>query len=94
MDHAKQYRARSGQLLYKPADQWLTEIIEGDNATGFCLSCAQDVDGIEPDAARYTCPHCYADKVFGAEALFERGLYFDADREEDINQARRAGYIK
>jgi hypothetical protein len=94
MDNAKQYRARNGNLQYKPADQWLIDVIETDNATGFCLACGQDVDGIEPDAEHDTCPHCWADKVFGAENLLERGLYFDADREADIIEARRAGFIK
>ena len=94
MEHVKQYTARSGQLLYKPSADLLVGIIEGDNAQGFCLSCAEVVDGIEPDAERYTCPHCHAAKVYGAENLFERGLWFDADREADIKHARAQGYIK
>jgi predicted RNA-binding Zn-ribbon protein involved in translation (DUF1610 family) len=93
-DHTKQYRAKSGRIQYKPSDDWLTYVIEGDNATGFCLACAETTDGIEPDAEAYTCPHCGEAKVYGAEALYERGLYFDADREADINEARRAGYIR
>jgi len=90
----KQYRAKNGHLQYKPSDDWLTYVIEGDNATGFCLACGEGVDGVEPDAEYYTCPHCFADKVFGAEELFTRGLYYDADREADIQEARSAGYIK
>jgi hypothetical protein len=92
--NAKQYTAKNGRIQYKPAQGWLIDVIESDNATGFCLACAQDVEGIEPDAEAHTCPHCYADKVFGAENLFERGLYFDEDHEADINEARRAGYTK
>ena len=92
--NSKPYRARSGELLNKPSSDLLTEIIEGDNATGFCLSCAETVEGVEPDAERYTCPHCHADKVYGAENLFMRGLYFDSDREADIQEARAAGFIK
>lgn len=84
MDFAKQYRAKNGNLQFKPSDAWLTDIIEGDNSTGFCLACGETVDGVEPDAAGYTCPHCRAAKVYGAEELFNRGLYFDADREEDL----------
>jgi predicted RNA-binding Zn-ribbon protein involved in translation (DUF1610 family) len=93
-DHAKQYRAKNGRIQYKPSDEWLTHVIEGDNAEGFCLSCAETTDGIEPDAEGYRCPHCGEAKVWGAEALFERGLYFDADHEADTQQARREGYIK
>jgi predicted RNA-binding Zn-ribbon protein involved in translation (DUF1610 family) len=93
-DHAKQYRAKSGRIQYKPSDDWVTSVIEGDNSQGFCLACAETTDGIEPDAEAYTCPHCGEAKVYGAEALFNNGLYFDADREADINEARRAGYIR
>jgi hypothetical protein len=84
MEFAKQYRAKNGNLQFKPSDAWLTDIIEGDNSTGFCLACGETVDGVEPDATGYTCPHCRAAKVYGAEELFNRGLYFDADREEDL----------
>jgi predicted RNA-binding Zn-ribbon protein involved in translation (DUF1610 family) len=93
-DHAKQYRAKSGRIQYKPSDDWLTSVIEGDNSRGFCLACAETTDGIEPDAEAYTCPHCGESKLFGAEMLFSMGLYFDADREADIQDARRAGFIR
>lgn len=90
MDHVKQYRAKSGHLQYKPSDALLTEIIEGDNSTGFCLSCGETVEGVEPDAERDDCPHCGSAKVYGAENLMIRGLYFDADRAEDISRGRFA----
>ena len=90
MNHAQQYRAKNGRLQFKPSDALLIEITEGDNSTGFCLACGETVDGVEPDAARYTCPHCDAAKVFGAEDLLVRGLYFDADRAEDIARGRFA----
>lgn len=90
MDHKKQYRAKNGNLQYKPSDALLTEIIEGDNSTGFCLACGETVEGVEPDAERDDCPHCGAAKVFGAENLMIRGLYFDADRAEDISRGRFA----
>lgn len=89
MDHVKQYRAKSGHIQLMPSDALLTEIIEGDNTAGFCLSCGETVEGVEPDAERDDCPHCRASKVFGAENLMIRGLYFDADRAEDI--AREGG---
>lgn len=90
MDHVKQYRAKSGHIQLMPSDALLTEIIEGDNTAGFCLSCGETVEGIEPDAERDDCPHCGAAKVFGAENLMIRGLYFDADRAEDIARGRFA----
>ena len=90
MNHIKQYRAKNGHLQYKPSDAALIEIMEGDNSTGFCLACGDWVDGIEPDAEREDCPHCAAAKVYGAENLMIRGLYFDADRAEDIARGRFA----
>ena len=90
MKHVQQYRAKNGRLQFKPSDALLIEIIEGDNSAGFCLACGETVDGVEPDAAGYTCPHCDAAKVFGAEDLLVRGLYFDADRAEDIARGRFA----
>lgn len=88
--HKKQYTAKNGHLQFKPSDAALTEIIESDNATGFCLACGEFVDGIEPDLERADCPHCGAAKVYGAENLMARGLYFDADRAEDIARGRFA----
>lgn len=90
MEHKTQYRAKNGNLQYKPSDAALIEIMEADNATGFCLACGEFVDGVEPDAQGYTCPHCHALKVYGAEELFNRGLYFDADHAEDLARGRFA----
>lgn len=92
MNNAKQYRAKNGRLQYKPAHGWLVEVMETDNATGYCLACGQDVDAIEPDAEHDTCPHCFASKVFGAENLMLRGLFYDEDLEEDRARARSEGW--
>lgn len=92
MDHVKTYRAKNGNLQFKPSDAVLLEIIENDNATGFCLACGEFVDGVEPDATGYDCPHCGSTKVHGAENLLIRGLCFDADRAEDIARARAEGF--
>lgn len=40
-----------------------------DDNTGFCISCGGDVDGVEPDARSYNCPHCSRQSVYGAEQL-------------------------
>lgn len=85
MHHVKLYRAKNGRMQYMPSDAVLLEIIESDNATGFCLSCGEFVDGIEPDAERCECSNCgTVNKTYGAENLMLRGLYFSADREADI----------
>jgi len=36
---------------------------------GLCLICGSEQDGCEPDAENYTCEHCGAEQVFGAEGL-------------------------
>ncbi len=36
---------------------------------GFCVRCGAEVDGVEPDADRYTCDVCKTPTVFGAENL-------------------------
>jgi Zn finger protein HypA/HybF involved in hydrogenase expression len=84
MKHVKTYTAKNGRMQYMPSDAVLLEIIENDNATGFCLACGEFVDGVEPDLERADCPHCGSSKVYGAENLMMRGLYFSADREADI----------
>lgn len=90
----KQYTAKNGHLQYKPSQGWLIHVIESGEPIGYCLACAEEVYGVEPDAEREHCPSCYEPKVYGAEELYVRGLYYDEDREADIQQARSAGYIK
>jgi len=34
---------------------------------GFCLSCGDDADGVEPDAEGYVCEGCGEAAVMGAE---------------------------
>lgn len=36
---------------------------------GFCVACGAEVEGVEPDAERYTCEACGAPAVFGAQEL-------------------------
>lgn len=37
---------------------------------GICMGCGEDVEGVEPDARKYTCECCGADRVYGVEELF------------------------
>jgi hypothetical protein len=94
MKHAKQYTARNGRIQYKPAQGLLIDLIESGEPQGFCLACAEVIDEIEPDARASDCPCCNASKVYGAEELLLMGLYFDEDREADIQHARAQGFIK
>ena len=36
---------------------------------GFCIACGEEHDACEPDAERYHCESCGANKVYGAEQL-------------------------
>jgi hypothetical protein len=36
---------------------------------GFCVSCGEDAEGVEPDARRYKCEHCGKRAVYGAEEI-------------------------
>jgi hypothetical protein len=36
---------------------------------GFCTACGADAYGCEPDAERYPCEVCGANRVYGAERL-------------------------
>lgn len=36
---------------------------------GFCTACGVEVEGVEPDAEKYTCEECGAEAVYGAEQL-------------------------
>jgi hypothetical protein len=69
------YKARNGNIQYKPSFKQLEHVIASDNATGFCLACGAENDGVEPDARKYTCESCHAPKVFGAEQLVFMNLF-------------------
>ena len=71
----KAYRTKSGATQYKPAFASLQRIIEGSNSEGYCLACGKKAYEVEPDARRYRCEECGAEKVFGAEELVMMGLY-------------------
>jgi Zn finger protein HypA/HybF involved in hydrogenase expression len=36
---------------------------------GWCLTCGEEVDGVEPDARRYLCEACDNKTVYGYEEL-------------------------
>lgn len=69
-----QYRAKNGATQWKPSIE-LAMALSHDMA-GFCLACGETADGVEPDARRYTCECCGADKVYGPEELALMGLTF------------------
>lgn len=70
----QQYVARSGAKQWKPSIE--LAMILSENCEGFCLACGNTQSGVEPDARKYTCEHCNAEKVYGAEELVMMGLTF------------------
>ena len=75
--HVRQYKTRDSRLQFKPSIQLV--MILNSNNRGFCLACANEQDGVEPDARRDVCESCGAPKVYGAEEITLMGLTFDAD---------------
>ena len=47
----------------------IIEAAESGEDMGFCLACGADAYGVEPDARKYECEECGAEKVYGAEEL-------------------------
>jgi hypothetical protein len=69
------YKAKSGKMQFKPviSINKLQSIISEGNK-GFCLACGKIAEGVEPDARKYTCESCNAEKVYGFEELLIMGL--------------------
>lgn len=64
-----EYRNRAGAVQLKPElGLDLTEEDFEDNK-GWCLACGNLQGGVEPDARRYTCEECGAEKVYGLAEL-------------------------
>ena len=40
-----------------------------DEYIGFCLACGAEAYDVEPDARRYECDDCGANKVYGAQEI-------------------------
>jgi predicted RNA-binding Zn-ribbon protein involved in translation (DUF1610 family) len=47
----------------------ILEAVERDDYSGFCLSCGDEADGVEPDAREYVCESCGESQVYGAPEL-------------------------
>ena len=53
----------------------ISEAITDATNDGFCIACGAEANGVEPDAAGYTCEGCGAHGVYGTEELLVRGLH-------------------
>jgi len=40
-----------------------------EEMVGFCISCGEEIEPIEPDAEKVRCEYCGEKKVYGAEQL-------------------------
>jgi len=69
---AKEYKAKSGATQIMPSLEELQACDEGQ--TGWCLACGFDGTPAEPDARKYACDECGAEKVYGAQELALMGL--------------------
>jgi hypothetical protein len=70
----KTYTARNGNKQYKPSFSWILEATE--NMHGFCVGCGSEHDCVEPDARKYHCTDCGANKVYGSEELLIMNLFY------------------
>jgi hypothetical protein len=71
---AKEYKARNGTTQIMPSAEELADC--DDDGCGWCLACGFDGTPAEPDAVRYKCEGCGAEKVYGAAELALRDLFY------------------
>lgn len=79
-----EYNTMPGAKLMAPIHKSITcervmdaverEMTSLDNP-GFCLSCGEEAEGVEPDARYYECESCGIQAVFGASEMLIGGMY-------------------
>lgn len=70
----KPYTTRNGKQRFKPSLELIKEMDESNQ--GFCIACAHEQYGCEPDAVRYECDNCGEHLVFGSLELAAMGLCY------------------
>jgi hypothetical protein len=55
--------------MAKLSIEQVMDAVESGEDMGFCLACGAEAYGVEPDARKYKCEDCGANKVYGAEEL-------------------------
>ena len=45
----------------------ILELVEADDNAGICGACGADAMNVEPDARKYPCESCDAERVYGAQ---------------------------
>jgi hypothetical protein len=56
-------------IMAKLSIEQVMDAVESGEDMGFCLACGAEAYGVEPDARKYECEDCGANKVYGAEEL-------------------------
>jgi hypothetical protein len=56
-------------MMAKVSIDQVMDAVESGEDMGFCLACGAEAYGVEPDARKYECEECGANKVYGAEEL-------------------------
>lgn len=56
------------------ADEMQEVMFGSIGGRGWCLTCGEEVDGVEPDARKYTCEACEKPTVYGIEELLMMDL--------------------
>lgn len=75
--YIRTYTTRTGVRQYKPSIELV--MLLNEDMSGFCLNCAHEQQGVEPDAGRYECESCGMPKVYGPETLIMIGLTFEGN---------------
>jgi hypothetical protein len=70
----EQYKARNGNMQWRPVLSERQYLNAEDEYEGFCLACGATRGECELDARNYTCERCEQPKVFGIPELLMMGL--------------------
>jgi hypothetical protein len=71
---SKPYTTRKGVQQFRPVITESEYAEASEDNQGFCLRCGEEAFGVEPDARRYVCKSCGAEKVYGLQELLLMGL--------------------
>lgn len=72
----KAYKNKRGDARFMQTIKTLTNAVQDDNSTGFCIGCGNEQMGVEPDMRKGHCDDCGAELVYGAEELMMMGLCY------------------
>lgn len=61
-------------ILPVMSEDEMRDVMFGMGGRGWCLTCGEEVDGVEPDARRYHCECCDKKTIYGYEELLMMDL--------------------